>query len=111
MFVDEAVIHVRAGDGGAGCVSTHWPIGDGVMIEYLKTRLPDPHAHKFYFDFGTATLDAQYEPYQQKVDALVRSAGYKAGKNWMTRKFEGDEHSERAWSRRVEIPLTFLLGK
>src|SRR5262249_20224624 len=34
--------------GGAGCVSTHWPIGDGLMIEYVKDRLPDPKTHRLY---------------------------------------------------------------
>lgn len=97
--------------GGAGCVSTHWPAGNGSVIEYLKTHMPAPGAHKFYFDYGTETLDAQYEPYQQKMDAVMKSAGYAEGKNWMTRKFEGDEHSEKSWRRRVDVPLTFFLGR
>jgi predicted alpha/beta superfamily hydrolase len=48
--------------GGAGGISTHWPVGDGIVIDYLKNHLPDPGTHKFYFDFGTETLDAGYEP-------------------------------------------------
>jgi predicted alpha/beta superfamily hydrolase len=97
--------------GGAGCVSTHWPIGGGIVIDYLQNRLPAAASHKFYFDYGTVTLDAQYEPFQQRMDEAMRRAGYKQGKNWMTRKFIGAEHSERAWSKRVEIPLIFFLGK
>ena len=96
--------------GGAGGVSTHWPIGDGIMIDYLAPRLPKLHGHRFYFDFGTATLDSNYEPYQRRVDALMRRAGYVAGVDWITRKYEGAEHSERAWRSRVEVPLEFLLG-
>ncbi len=97
--------------GGAGCISTHWPVGDGIVINYLKDHLPDPKTHKFYFDFGTETLDAGYEPYQRKMDGLMRKAGYREGKNWITRKFAGDEHSERAWRKRVDVPLTFFLHK
>ena len=97
--------------GGAGCVSTHWPAAGGAVVEYLGAHLPDPRTHKFYFDFGTETLDAQYEPYQKKVDALMLRAGYTEGANWVTRKFEGDEHSERAWRGRVDIPLVFFLHK
>ena len=26
--------------GGAGCVSTHWPLGDGLVIDYLVRHLP-----------------------------------------------------------------------
>ena len=95
--------------GGAGAVSTHWPIGNGVVIDWLATRLPDPDAHRLYFDHGTATLDAHYAPYQQRMDAIVRAHGYAEGRNFMSRVFEGAEHSERAWSRRVDIPLEFLL--
>lgn len=97
--------------GGAGGISTHWPVGDGVVIEYLRNHLPDPGGHKFYFDFGTETLDAGYEPYQGKMDEVMRKAGYREGKNWITRKFAGDEHSERAWRKRVDVPLTFFLHK
>lgn len=85
--------------------------GDGIVIGYLKTLLPDPKTHKFYFDYGTETLDAGYEPYQLKMDQVMRSAGYNEGKNWITRKFAGAEHSEKSWSQRLDVPLTFLLHK
>jgi predicted alpha/beta superfamily hydrolase len=94
--------------GGAGCISTHFPAGDGVMIDYMKTHLPDPATHNIYFDFGTETLDKDYEPYQQKADAVMRDKGF-TEKNWITKKFVGDEHSERAWRRRAHVPLMFLL--
>ncbi len=96
--------------GGAGCISTHWPAGDGGVIDYLAKHLPLPGTHKLYFDCGTATLDAQYEPYQQRMDAVLRAAGYTEGRDWITRRFPGAEHSEKSWSQRVEIPLRFLLG-
>ncbi|HVZ65952.1 MAG TPA: alpha-amylase family glycosyl hydrolase [Lacunisphaera sp.] len=97
--------------GGAGCVSTHWPAGDGSVIDYLAGHLPKPGSHKLYFDFGTATLDAQYEPYQQRMDAVMRKAGYTEGRDWITRKYPGAEHSEKSWRERVEVPLQFLLGR
>jgi predicted alpha/beta superfamily hydrolase len=96
--------------GGAACVSTHWPADDGAVIDYLAKHLPIPGAHKFYFDFGTAILDANYEPYQQRMDAVMKAAGYTEGRDWITKKFPGAEHSEKSWRERVEIPLSFLLG-
>jgi glycosidase/predicted alpha/beta superfamily hydrolase len=96
--------------GGAGCVSTHWPAGDGIAIDYFAKHLPRPGRHRLYFDFGTATLDAGYEPYQQRMDAALRAAGYTENKDWTTRKFPGAEHSEKSWRARVEIPFLFLLG-
>jgi predicted alpha/beta superfamily hydrolase len=97
--------------GGAGCVSTHFPIGDGIVIDYLEKHLPPAAEHRFYFDFGTSTLDADYEPYQRRVDELMRRSGYAEGVNWITRKYQGDEHSERDWRARVAVPLKFLLGR
>jgi predicted alpha/beta superfamily hydrolase len=96
--------------GGAGCVSTHWPAGDGIALDDFAAHLPDPTTHRYWFDYGTATLDAQYEPYQLRADEILRRAGYVEGKNWITRKFEGAEHSEKAWRLRVDQPLVFLLG-
>lgn len=95
--------------GGAACLSTHWPAVRGKMAEYLAKHLPCPSSHRLYFDFGTETIDAQYEPYQQQVDLLLQNRGYQRDVDWMTRKFCGDDHSERAWRRRVDIPLKFLL--
>ncbi len=97
--------------GGAGCVSIHWPLGDGMAIDWFARHLPKPGAHRLYFDFGTETLDATYEPYQRRVDAVMRAAGYREGVDWLTCKFAGAEHSERSWRERVDIPLAFLLGK
>ena len=96
--------------GGAGCVSTHWPAGNGIALDDFAAHLPDPATHKYWFDYGTATLDALYEPYQQRADEILRKAGYVEGQNWITRRFEGAEHSEKAWRQRVDQPLVFLLG-
>jgi predicted alpha/beta superfamily hydrolase len=97
--------------GGAGCVSTHWPAGDGIALDDFARHLPNPATHKYWFDYGTATLDAAYEPYQQRADEILRNAGYVEGGNWITKKFEGAEHSEKAWRLRVDQPLKFLIGR
>jgi predicted alpha/beta superfamily hydrolase len=96
--------------GGAGCLSTHWPAVGAVIDGYLTTALPSPGRHRFYFDYGTATLDSLYEPYQQRVDAVLATRGYTSGRDWITRRFEGAEHNEAAWRERLHIPLRFLLG-
>jgi predicted alpha/beta superfamily hydrolase len=105
-----AVCEYPAVFGGAGCLSTHWPAGDGIVREYLRGALPDPATHKLYFDHGTEALDATYAEFQLAVDKTMRAAGYADGTNWLTRRFPGAEHSERAWRRRVHIPLEFLLA-
>jgi predicted alpha/beta superfamily hydrolase len=96
--------------GAAACLSTHWPAGNGAVIDYLRDHLPDPGTHRFYFDHGTETLDSQYAPFQDRMDEIMKARGYREGVSWTTRVFPGAEHSEASWSKRVEIPLGFLLG-
>ena len=105
--------------GGAMCLSTHWP---GLMennkrnpvpkalLDYMTLNMPDPKAHKIYFDFGDETIDAQYKPYQVQADKIMEAIGY-TEKNWVTREFKGLDHSETSWAARVDQPLYFLLGK
>ena len=104
--------------GGAAALSTHWPgIADtennpvpAMFLGYLGDNLPAPGDHKFYFDYGTETLDALYEPHQLKVDSLMRKSGF-TEENWKSLKFQGADHSENSWKERLEIPFKFLLKK
>lgn len=102
--------------GGAACLSTHWigtftdqnnPIPQE-FIAYLDQNLPNPTSHKLYFDYGTETLDALYEPFQLQADSIMKKHHY-TSKNWKTLKFEGHDHSENAWKSRLNQPILFLL--
>ncbi|MEQ1693981.1 MAG: alpha/beta hydrolase-fold protein [Gemmatimonas sp.] len=97
--------------GGAACLSTHWPAGDGAMVEYFRRSVPKPSEHRLYFDHGTVALDTLYAPYQARVDEIVRAARYVDGEHFLSRVFEGADHSERAWRQRVDVPLEFLLKR
>jgi enterochelin esterase-like enzyme len=112
--------------GGAGMMSTHWPLvinPDGKAVSeadydvvsatferYLRPALPDPRTHKLYFDHGSETLDAVYKRYQDRVDAVVARRGYRQDVNWLTKSFPGQAHNEISWASRVDVPLTFLLA-
>jgi enterochelin esterase-like enzyme len=102
--------------GGAACLSTHWPgtfsvsnnpIPDAFVV-YLQKKLPDPKNHKIYFDYGDQTLDALYPALQQKVDQVMMNKGFTSN-NWETKFFPGENHSETAWAKRLDLPLLFLL--
>jgi enterochelin esterase-like enzyme len=111
--------------GGAGMMSTHWPLfmtPDGKSVgdreyevvssafeHYLAPALPDPATHKLYFDHGSETLDAVYARYQDRVDAVVRRRGYRQWSNVLSLSFPGEKHNEISWASRVAVPLQFLL--
>jgi len=97
--------------GGAAALSTHWPACDGCTIDWFAAHLPDRRTHRLYLDHGTATLDAGYAPYQQRMDAALRRARWREGRDFVSKSFESAEHSEVAWRARVEVPLVFLLGR
>jgi hypothetical protein len=44
------------------------------------------------------------------MDAWLQADGYQRGQDWVTHKFAGAEHSERAWRARADVPLRFLLA-
>jgi predicted alpha/beta superfamily hydrolase len=108
--------------GGAAGISTHLPLilaenvdGQNDVIAasfrtYLEKNLPKANTRKIYFDYGDQTLDALYPPLQKKVDDLIKAKGY-TEKNWTTRSFPGESHSEESWAKRLDIPLEFLLAK
>ena len=109
--------------GGAACLSIHSPVAAPELIggikmtdaaskfrEYLDKNLPKANTRKIYFDFGSKTLDSLYKPYQDQIDQIMKIKGYTSG-YWITREFPGEDHSERAWHRRLDIPMMFLLGR
>ena len=97
--------------GKVACLSTHWPaVGDG-MLAYLGQHLPQPGTHKPYFDHGSEGLDAEYEAWQTRVDALLRQKGYREGKDFASWYFAGEDHTTTAWKNRLHIPLTFLFER
>ncbi len=104
--------------GGAACLSTHWPgiwtlennpVPDA-FLNFLKNNLPNPKKHKIYFDCGDQTLDTLYPALQKKVDDVMKVKGF-TEKNWVTKLFPGENHSENSWSKRLGMPILFLLKK
>jgi enterochelin esterase-like enzyme len=104
--------------GGAACLSTHWvgaePREDNQLPEgifqYMETSLPKAGSHKLYFDYGNKTLDEHYPQYAPRVDEILNAKGYTKNdsKNLF---FEGTDHSENSWNKRLDLPLIFLLGR
>lgn len=108
--------------GKAACLSTHW-VGsvekytDGyeafpqAMYDYVKKYIPTDGKHAIYFDRGTATLDASYGKWDDKIISLVESMGYTRPNRLDSMVAPGAAHEENAWKERVDHPLLFLLRK
>ncbi|MEM7363575.1 MAG: alpha/beta hydrolase-fold protein [Pseudomonadota bacterium] len=96
--------------GGAACLSTDWTIGEGTVAHWLTNHWPAPGTNRVYFDYGTETFDAHYEPYQLQMNAAMRKHGYTEDVDWVTRRFEGADHSPKSWNARLHVPLKFLLS-
>jgi len=104
--------------GKAACLSTHWigfrefennPIPES-FFNYLENNLPNKKTHKVYFDYGTETLDADYIKYAYRVDEILKIKKY-TNSNSRNLKFDGENHSEASWQKRINIPLEFMFGK
>lgn len=109
--------------GRAGCVSSHWPAADPTKVGpanpelialwdgWFAARLGQPNGRRVWMDHGTATLDAFYAPYQQKIDARFAASGWQRGRDWESKVYEGAEHEENAWARRLPEVFGWLLQK
>lgn len=103
--------------GGAAALSTHW-IGlyernaeiPGALRAYLERKLPAPNSHRLYLDRGTTGLDALYDEAQARVDALLAERGHRPPLT-QSRVFEGADHTEQHWARRLALPLRALLAR
>lgn len=104
--------------GGGACLSTHWvgvmPMPNNphpiAIFNYMDANLPEAGKHKLYFDYGNKTLDQYYPKFAPRVDEILKQKGYtnKDSKNLF---FEGTDHSGKSWSKRLDQPILFLLGK
>jgi predicted alpha/beta superfamily hydrolase len=105
--------------GGIAGLSTHWPgsliVKDSsianAILEYLSMELPIfMGGKKIYLDHGTLGLDSLYLPYQERMNALCKSAGYDESQ-YQFHFDEDADHNEEAWRNRLHFPLQFLLKK
>lgn len=98
--------------GAAACISTAWAGGleDEPVVEawtgYIRRNLPSSRDHRFYFDRGDKEPLAAF---QARVDAVFAERGY-GPDEFRSLTFPRRRHSEADWSRRLDVPLRFLLG-
>jgi enterochelin esterase-like enzyme len=116
--------------GACGCESTHFPLSEAVVAEYLEgadqpedpdetpfvirdieSGLKVPDGARYYFDYGTEGLDAEYGPTHEAVREWLLAQGLVEGEDFVVREYEGADHNEASWRARLDDPLTFMFGE
>jgi enterochelin esterase-like enzyme len=120
--------------GACGCVSTHVPLSEAMAARYFpmlesetaQATAPDetpflmkdiaagltiPTDTRFWFDYGTKGLDADYGPGHAALRAALIDKGLTEGEDFVMRVYEGADHNETSWRARLKDPLRFLYGK
>jgi pimeloyl-ACP methyl ester carboxylesterase len=123
------VTHHRDVFGACGCVSTHFPLSEAVaaqvfpgfavngkpdttpyVVQDIRAGLDVPTGARYWFDYGSLSLDSAYGPTHEKVRAWLLKEGLVEGRDFVIRRYEGATHNEASWRARLEDPLTFLFG-
>jgi len=116
--------------GGCGCISTHLPLSPKVVAEFfpgadvgdptdaepyfvkdIAAGWPIPKGARLWFDYGTKTLDADYEVYHKMLRAHLLNQGLVEDEDFAMRKYEGALHNEASWRARLRDPLLWLYGR
>jgi predicted alpha/beta superfamily hydrolase len=109
--------------GFAGCVSTHLPLAGPEWNEaeresilaawrtYVKRELGRPKGRRIWFDHGTETLDAFYQPYQENLDAALVANGWLEGRDFSSKVYTGTPHEENAWAARMDDIFGWMLQR
>lgn len=106
-----------------GCVSTHFALSKDSfssrpgrydntphIVKDIAAGQTVPKNVRFYFDYGTETLDASYERDHAPVKNWLLDQGLIEGKDFKMRRYEGEAHSEVAWLARLGDHLDWLLA-
>lgn len=104
----------------AGCVSAHFALVDPELAfenedhiaslwdGYLEANLGAPAGRRVWMDHGTEMLDSYYAPWQRHVAADFRRLGWVEDENFTARVYDGAEHDEIYWNRRLPEVLRWL---
>jgi enterochelin esterase-like enzyme len=115
--------------GACGCVSTHFPLSEAwawgafpdadsagrpdetpYILKDIEAGLTVPKGVRYWFDYGSEGLDAEYGPTHEAVRGWLLEQGLVEGSDFVVRRYEGADHNEAAWRARLRDPLTFLFA-
>lgn len=91
-------------------LSPHWTIGGNRLVERTVEELPKPGTHKIWMSRGTKSIDADYKPFQELADRLMKEKGYRIGHDFLTKVYEKSSHNERSWASYLDQVMKFWLN-
>ena len=106
--------------GRAGCMSAHLALADPELAPahsdaiaalwdgYLDARLGKPGGRRLWLDHGTEKLDGYYGPWQVMVADDLARRGWRDGTDYTARVYQGAEHDEIFWNKRLPEALAWL---
>jgi enterochelin esterase-like enzyme len=112
--------------GACGCVSSHFPLSPAVAASFPGSDARDldatpyilkdidagdtvPGNVRFFFDYGTETLDADYGPTHAALRDWLLAQGKVEGTDFRIQQYPGAAHNEAAWRARLDHQLAWLL--
>ncbi len=109
--------------GACGCVSTHFAssesnfssqpdAGDSTpfIVKDIAAGESVRAGGRFFFDYGTETLDSTYEVDHMPVRQWLLDQGLTEGDDFQMREYAGAAHTEAAWRARLGDQLNWLLA-
>jgi predicted alpha/beta superfamily hydrolase len=89
-------------------LSPHWVISDENFARSMIEALP--LTHKIWMSRGTKSIDADYKPFQELADGLMKEKGYRIGQDFVTKVYEKSGHNERSWASYLDQVMKFWLN-
>jgi pimeloyl-ACP methyl ester carboxylesterase len=113
--------------GACGCVSSHFALSEKAIADVtgidpaaadatpyivhdIENGATVPDGVRYYFDWGTETLDSTYEADHRPLRSWLLEQGLVEGEDFLMRGYEGHAHNEIAWRARVIDQLVWLLA-
>ncbi|MEZ5955232.1 MAG: alpha/beta hydrolase-fold protein [Hyphomonas sp.] len=115
--------------GACGCVSTHFPLSEAVvkqvfpnirigpepddapyLVRDIEAGLTPPAGARYWFDYGTEGLDAEYGPTHEILHEWLIASGLTEGRDFVIRRYDGATHNEASWRARLPDIFAFLLA-
>jgi glycosidase/predicted alpha/beta superfamily hydrolase len=123
------VTHHPEAFGSCGCMSTHFPLSEDVaakalniptmgvpdttpfVLRDIRSGLKAPRGARYWFDYGSLSLDSAYGPTHALVRSWLLKQGKVEGRDFVVRHYQGATHKEASWRARLGDVLTFLYGR